>query len=287
MCLSRPAVRTSLVACLLAAAPGCSVALGGEEAQCETDADCEARGGDFAGSICVEGLCEEEPEPVDPKWGCIGKVEPPVAGQMVTLTSRFLDLVTNKAPVGATFRLCNKFDTLCDAPIGEPEMNADGDVTVTIPTDLEAYLEMQAPDYYPMLSFLDPEPQLFEQNPVVFAVPTAVAASLAMFAGVELDETRGILLARMVDCTLAPTAGASVALFPSDGATRFYTINNTVKADASKTDTSGNSGFINVEPGTPSVTGYVAPGGQAYGTVSTLVRAGHISAQLLKPTPTL
>lgn len=276
-----------LAAWFLAAAPGCSVALGSDDAQCEADADCEARGGDFTGSICVEGICEEKPEPEDPKWGCIGKVEPAVTEGMVTVTSRFLDLLKNEPPKDVTFKLCNKYDTPCDAPLGTPEMDAEGDVTVTIPWDLEAYLEMQGPSYYPLLSFLDNDVKVHEANPVVFAVPNVVVGGLASTAGVELDETKGILLVRMIDCTLQATAGAAVSIFPTEQETRFYTINNTVKADASKTDSSGNSGFVNVSPGAPQVTGMIAPNGKVYGTVSTLVRAGHMTAQILQPTPEL
>ncbi|MBK8252179.1 MAG: hypothetical protein IPK82_05870 [Polyangiaceae bacterium] len=262
---------------------GCTVITTTEEFQCEVDADCEARGGEFAGSICVENVCQAKP--VDPIWGCIGNVEPPVSGNMDTLKSTFLDLITNKPPANATFKLCNKYDAPCDAPLGTPTMEADGSVTVTIPSELEAYLQMEGPGYYPMLAFLDHDVQA--ENPVVYAVPDAIVGTLATNAGVEIDETKGIVLGRLANCTGAPASGASVAIFPSDQETRFYTINNTVKADATKTDSSGNSGFVNVTPGAPQLTGYVSPGGQAYGTVSTLVRAGHITAQIVKPTPEL
>jgi hypothetical protein len=167
-------------------------------------------------------------------------------------------------------------------------MDAEGDVTVTIPWDLEAYLEMQGPRLLP--AALVPRPRRegarAESGGVRRAERSWWAAS-RQTAGVELDETKGILLVRMIDCTLQPTAGAAVSIFPTEQETRFYTINNTVKADASKTDTSGNSGFVNVSPGAPQVTGTIAPNGKVYGTVSTLVRAGHMTAQILQPTPEL
>ncbi len=278
----RSVVCVPLIAWALAASTGCSVALATDDVQCTTDADCEARGGELLGTICVESVCQK-PEPVDPKWGCVGEVEPVPSGDMDTLTARFLDLITNKPAPGITVKLCNKFDAPCDAPIGTPVPDADGAVTVTIPSELEAYLEVQGPDYYPMLAFLDHVAQ--DENEVVFMIPTGVAAALAQTADVTIDDTKGLLLVRTTDCTWAPTEGASVSIFPTDQETRFYTINNTTTPDASETDTAGNAGFINVTPGTVSVSGTIGPMGKKFGQVSTLIRSGTITAQILRPTP--
>lgn len=268
----------------LVAGSGCSVGLGGlDEVQCKVDADCEARGGEFAGSVCVDDVCTAKE--VDPKWGCIGHVEPLQSGKSDTLTSTLLDLITNEPAQGLTVKLCNKYDTPCNAPLGTPKMAADGSVTVTIPSDVEAYLDVTGADYIPLLAFLDHSVQA--ENPVVYVIPTGVAGALAQNAGVVLDETKGILLLRTADCTGNATAGASVSIFPTDKETRFYTIQNAVTADAVKTDTAGNAGFVNVTPGTVTATGTIGPGGQQYGSVQTLVRAGTVTAQILRPTPSL
>ncbi len=269
---------SSLAAC------GCSVAVGGlDEVQCKTDADCEARGGEFAGSVCLDDVCTAKE--IDPKWGCIGNVEPLQSGGMDTLKSIFLDLITNEAAQGISVKLCNKYDTPCSAPLATPTPEADGSVTVTIPSDVEAYLEVTGPDYYPLIAFLDHDVQA--ENPVVFVIPSGVAAALADNAGVTIDDTKGILLLRTADCTGSATAGASVSIFPSDKETRFYTIQNSVTPDATKTDSAGNAGFVNVTPGTVTAHGTIGPGGQEYGAVQTLIRAGTVTAQILRPTPTL
>jgi hypothetical protein len=263
---------------------GCSVALGGlDEAQCKTDADCEARGGEFAGSVCLDGVCAAKE--VDPKWGCIGHVEPLQSGKMDTLKTIFLDLLTNEPAKGITVKLCNKYDTPCNAPLGMPTPAADGSVTVTIPSDVEAYLDVTGPDYIPSLAFLDHTVET--ENPIVYLIPSGVAGALAQNAGVVLDDTKAILLLRTADCTGKATAGASVAIFPTDKETRFYTIQNAVTADATKTDTAGNAGFVNVSPGTVTVTGTIGPGGPVYGSVQTLARAGTVTDQILRPTPSL
>ena len=282
MLLVRFVPRAALALSSLVVSAGCSVALDLDEVQCETDADCDARGGELEGTICVESVCRK-PEPEDPKWGCIGKVEPLASGEMNTLSSRLLDLITNQPATNITVKLCNKYDAPCEAPINTPVPDADGVVTVTIPSELEAYLDVQGPDYYPTIAFLDHVAQ--DKNEVVYIIPTGIVEALAVTADVTLDESKGILLGRMTDCTLAPTAGASVSVFPTDKETRFYTINNTATPDASQTDSAGNSGFINVSPGTVTMTGTVGPMGKTFGTVSTLIRSGTITAQILRPTP--
>lgn len=264
---------------------GCSLALGGgDEVQCKTDADCEARGGDFAGAVCLDDVCVEKPEEQDPKWGCVGNVEPPDTTGMNTLTTQLLDLISNDVPAGMTVKLCNKYDTPCSAPLDTPVPDQDGFVTVTLPAEVDAYLEVTAPDYFQTLAFLDHVVQ--SDNAVVLVVPTVAAQFIAKDAGVTIDPTKGIILARTADCTGGPTAGASVSLFPSDMETRFYTINSSVTPDAVQTDTAGNAGFVNVTPGSVTVIGTIGPDGKEYGRVQTLVRANAITAQIVRPTPT-
>lgn len=291
----------------------CSVALATDDVQCSVDADCDARGGELAGTVCqanvcvkkATGECEADADcqakgagheddacvehvcqaPEDPKWGCIGKVEPLPSGKMYTITTKLLDLISNQPATGITIKLCNKYDAPCATPISMPTMGADGGVTVTVPGELETYLDIQGGQYYPTLAFNDHVAQ--PKNEVVLLVPKSAAASLATTAGVTIDETKGIILARTTDCTLAPTGGASVTIFPTNQETRFYTINSTTNPNATQTDSAGNSGFVNVTPGTVTLTGTVGPMGKVYGKVSVLVRAGSISAQILRPTPTL
>ncbi|MFO0586961.1 MAG: hypothetical protein U0441_05455 [Polyangiaceae bacterium] len=266
------------------ASSGCSVALGDlDEVQCKTDEDCTARGGEFADSVCKDGLCTEKP--VDPKWGCIGHVPAPTAGHTDTLTVKLTDLINPAPPTNLTLRLCNKYDVTCAAPLGTPKMDADGNVTVMLPSDIEAYLEITSPDYESTIAFLDHTVQ--NDNSSVQLVPAGLAKTLAQNAGVQVDDTKGIVLLRTADCTGGATAGASVTLFPSDMETRFYTIQNAVTADATQTDLAGNAGFVNVTPGTVTITGTVGPSGPEYGSVKTLIRAAWMTYQIVPPTPTL
>lgn len=293
----------------------CSLAVATDDVQCSTDADCEARGSSFAGTVCeasvcvkkATGECETDADcrakgagheedvctnhvcetPEDPKWGCVGKVEPLPAGKVYTIKSTILDLITNQPPPGVTVKLCNKYDVPCATPLplASNLLAADGSVTVDLPSDVEAYLEVTGGDYYPMLLVLDHVAEV--NNPVTYAVPNGTVQSLATSTGVALDPAKGIVLIRTTDCTLDPTAGASVTIFPNSGETRFYTVSSTTNPNATQTDSAGNAGFVNVTPGTIQITGTIGPMGAPFGKISTLVRGGFMTAQILRPSPSL
>lgn len=265
----------------------CSLALHTDGEQCATDADCAARGVDFADTECQAHVCVEKQqvEPIDLEWGCIGKVEPVAPGTMIDIELQLLDIITQAPPAGLTIKLCNRYDTPCAAPIKNATMDAEGWVKVTLPSAVEAYLDVTGAGYMPSIVMLDPVAT--SKNPEHLLVSTAIAESLATTAGVALDPAAAIVNVFMTDCTLAATAGASVTIFPSSTETRFYIISSTTNPNGSQTDSSGNAGFVNVAPGTPTVTGTVGPQGEVFGELSTLSRAGYLTYQILRPTPTL
>ncbi len=117
--------RAALAAVFLAST-GCSVVLKADAEQCETDADCAARGAEFAGTVCLERVCEAKVEVVDPKWGCLGNVAPLMGGSMVTVAVKLLDLVSSAPLKQVTARLCSKYDPLCSSPLGTSEIGALG-----------------------------------------------------------------------------------------------------------------------------------------------------------------
>ncbi len=286
MILPRPLAWSALAISLFACA-GCSLALDVAEAQCSTDADCEGRGADFAGTICLDQTCQTKPAPVDPKWGCVGKVEPPKAGGMDTIKLQMLDLISNKPAKGLSIKLCNKYDPMCAAPIGMPVPDEMGWVSSTVPSDVETYLEVISVDdsYMPALVFMDHVAA--HKNTDIQLVPPDIAKGLGTTAGVTIDPATGIVLVRTADCTDERSAGVSTTIFPSDKETRFYVINSSVSPNATKTDSAGNAGFVNVAPGNPEIAGTLGPDGMGIGKVTTLIRAGFMTFQVLRPTATL
>jgi hypothetical protein len=264
---------------------GCSLAFKTDAEQCVSDADCTARGGEFAGTICKASVCVEPPEagpPPDPKWGCIGSIEPLEPGKMDTLGTQVVDLLSGQVPQGISLKLCNKYDPACASPLGTPALSADGHISVTVPSDMEVYVEITGGKYIPTLLFLDHRAEA--TNPQELLVPMDTVTALADQVGVPYDVSKGILLVRTTDCTLKATGGASISIFPAGTATRFYTIDNLPTPNASQTDSQGNAGYLNVAPGNPTVTGTVGAGGKTYGELTTLIRAGYMTALIVPPT---
>jgi hypothetical protein len=274
--------RAALAAAFLASS-GCSVILETDAEQCEADADCTARGGEFAGSVCLEHVCQTKVVEVDPKWGCLGHVEPPVGGSMVTVGVKLLDLVSSTPLTNVTAKLCSKYDPSCSSPLGAPEIAADGMLSATVASNFQGYFDVQAPGYIPSLVFLDVVATAF--NPEILMLPPGLTDTLASGAGVAVDPMAGFVLGATVDCTLKVSAGVSVSISPSAKETGFYVIASGVSPGATATDSTGNAGFANVAPGTPTFTTTRGPGGEKIGEVTTLVRAGSVTYLIMPPTP--
>jgi hypothetical protein len=281
MAAFRSSLAPAALAAVFLASTGCSVVLKTDAEQCEVDADCAARGAEFADTVCLERVCQAK---VDPKWGCLGHVEPPKSGSMVTVKIRLIDLVSSNPAKDVTIKLCSKYDPSCNSPLGAPEVDADGFVSATVASDFQGYFDVQSADYLPALAFLDTT--VTASNPEVQLVPPGAAGGLAAGAGVTLDSMAGLVLSRTVDCQAKATSGVSVSIFPSEKETGFYVIASGISPGATVTDSSGNAGFVNVAPGTPTLTATRGQGGAEIGKVTTLVRAGAVTYQIVPPTPT-
>jgi hypothetical protein len=273
--IARAALAAGFLACM-----GCSVIVKTDAEQCEADADCGARGAEFAGTVCLEHVCQAKP---DPKWGCIGHIDPPKGGAMIDVAVQLVDLVSGSPVKGAAVKLCSKYDPPCNSPLGMPEVGADGFVSAKVARDFQGYFDVQLAGYLPSMVFLDAA--VTASNPVVQLVTPSVVDTLASGVGVTRDPAAGIVLSRTVDCQLTASAGVSISIFPSAKETAFYLIASGVSPGATATDRSGDSGFINVAPGTPTVSATRGQGGELIGKVTTLVRAGTVTYQLLPPTP--
>jgi hypothetical protein len=250
--------------------------------ECAADADCTARGAQFANTACVANVCEAK---VDPKWGCIGHVEPRMSGSMVTVKLQILDIISLQPPKNLTIKLCNKLDPQCAAQLGPNRVaDAEGVVTVDVDSNFQGYLDVVGADYFPALVFIDP---VFDAlNGDIQLITKGSANGLAVQAKVALDPATGLLAARTVDCESKRTAGVSVSIFPSDKETGYYFLGGGLSLSASATDSSGNSGFVNIAAGTPTLTATRGPNGQEIGKVSTIIRAGAITYQIVGPTST-
>ncbi len=276
---------------LLLAAEGCSVVLQPGEAQCETTADCEARG--FAGSICTANVCEKA-QVIDPVWGCLGNVVEPVPDptKKVTLSVN-LTFAADKSPVaGATVDVCEKLDLGCtgtnpDTPKGLKSA-ADGLISFKVAQGFDGFIRVTSDQTV--------DSRIFVGRPII--TPPAVKSVrllspndfslLVSFAKETVDPTRGSSILLAVDCQGLAAGGARFESPSVDTKSReFYLINQapTTPPAATQTDVDGFGGFFNMPVGSAVARSIRAADDAHIGESSFHVLANTISYVQIAPTP--
>ncbi|MFT3769447.1 MAG: hypothetical protein QM820_28755 [Minicystis sp.] len=261
---------------------GCSFVARTDAQQCSKDADCTARGPDFANDVCVASLCQPM---ADPTWACVGHVPNPSDEAMFTAQYQLIDVVSQAPVTNATVKLCNKLDPLCSMPLQMLPLSGSGAVSVTVAEKFSGYLDITAKDYLPTLYFIDTS--VADDVINVTLLSPSIQASLNSSIGVEADPAAGSVNISMRDCTGERAAGVHFDIAPSNGEIGYYAIASAISRTATKTDSTGNGGYINVEAGTATLTATLASDGRRLGELTTLSRAGAITFQTLRPTPFL
>jgi len=152
----------------------CSVLFVSSDKQCATDADCHARGSEFASARCsARGMClvvDEFDAGPETEGGTDASADPFACGKVaaprpdpatqVDLSLRFIDNSAGGPPKDAVTRLCSSSDPQCTSPrvlVGEPSdagagfvvPNAAGIVSAKVELGFEGYFELQAPGFPP------------------------------------------------------------------------------------------------------------------------------------------
>ena len=279
-----------VAAAALFGASGCSLAFPVGDVQCQTDADCTARGAAFAGSVCSDEVCV--PGNVEPSgpWGCLGDVKWPSAGSgTVQLSVHVIDVLTSGPPVGLVARVCSKLDTDCASPLPAPTtIDADGLLTAELNAGFDGYIELTGPTITPALFFVT-QP-VFVDTVVPSTIPVVSPegfGGIAQAIGTTLDLVNsGHVYALSSDCEDEPASGVRFDLDKEGAATTgYYMINNAPVGTATATDSAGAGGFLNVPPGFVKITGFVSATGARVGDSSLVIRAGAVSYPRVVPTP--
>ncbi len=273
----------------------CTFVLNPSEAQCETDADCEARG--FDGSSCVDQLCTDGAGGgggADPIWGCLGNVvEPePDTSQTLEFTFRLAFAVDGAPLTTGTVDVCDKLDVDCtgtspDFPKGlTPDAN--GDVTVTVREGFDGFVRVEDMDIVPSRIYVGrPVVEPPKVKEVQLLRPNEYAA-LAGIAQGEVDDTRGTAILYGVDCSGEAAGSVSFEVPHADGESiEFYLINQapTIPPNAESTDADGFGGFFNLPPALAVARAIRAEDQAFVGESSFQVLAGTISYVQIAPTP--
>ncbi|APR86588.1 Hypothetical protein A7982_11937 [Minicystis rosea] len=207
----------------------------------------------------------------------------PSADKTFTAQYRLIDVVSQKPVTDATVKLCNKLDPPCSAPLQTIPVSGAGTVSVTVAENFSGYLDITTASYLPTLYFIDTA--VTDEVTTVTLLSPAVQASLNSSIGVEADPAAGGVNISMHDCTGARAAGVHFDIAPKNEEVGYYAIASAVSRTATKTDNSGNGGYINVTAGSATLTATLAKDGTRLAELTTLSRAGAITFQSLRPNP--
>ncbi len=267
----------------------CSVILAPDQAQCEQDADCAARGFP-AGAACTANVCVK---PVDPVWGCLGNVVEPVPDptKKVTLSEQLTD--TSQAPVTvATVDVCAKLDVDCtstdpDYPKGLMP-DADGNVTFQVIQGFDGFMRITATGYMDSRVFVG---RPIVAQPSVKSVRLLEVSEYSILAGAAKqvpNPMRGTAILYAVDCSGNAAAGVSFTSPDTDSSSQpFYLVNQfpTTPPTATATDVDGFGGIFNMPTGSSVATSLRASDQAFIGQSSFDVLANTISYVQISPTP--
>jgi hypothetical protein len=233
-------------------------------------------------------------------WSCVGHLswpEPTPNGS--TFTVDVLDLISYQGLSGVDVSACYAADPGCSAPSGHGVTDAGVAMFPVAPAlvghGLEAnnYLQLTLPGTVPALFYWGfPVSQPSE----TFGDAVGTQAEWAQFFGrgdqtVTWDTSRGIVVFNAPDCTnYGSSVGVQVALEPTDPLIRkFYGSPPSFAA----TETNGTGlrpylgfgGFVNVPPGTVSLTATPRAIGKVSSQATVYVRQGTVTFVILHPTP--
>jgi hypothetical protein len=260
---------------------GCSLVLDAEGQQCNTTADCTARGPAFQGGICQSKVCV-----ADPAWACLedsttsDKPSNSTVAVQVPLVS-----VLNQAPIqGVSAQLYRKIDVASANPLGsEVVSGSDGMLSLNVEQGFDGFIKLTHPDLGTSLYFFNPPVTRPETTPPVrLASPTMVGALLQQ-VGKSYDSSLGIVVLTAQDCTGRSAAGVSYkSLTVGPTPQVFYSVEGLPTVNVSATDKSGYGGLIGLAPGTVAISGSTENFGPI-GKLSLFVKAGVVSYSRMVP----
>jgi hypothetical protein len=276
------------VLCIVGSSAACSVGLA-TDPQCDTNADCTARGEEFTGSVCENHSCLRRAEPLDPRWSCVGHVKwPPKQPKQVTFVVEVVELLSLKPPKGLVVKPCAKLDVTCSAPVGPVvSPGTDGKVTLTVESGFDGYFDIQSDETMPSFLYLVEPLADSRVHPLQVQVLTpGTFALLSLTAGFVANPARGTLVFQAWDCDTIQAPGVSFAIDVTDPDVKlFYLSKGLPTLTKHVTDETGSGGFVNLPEGIVEMTETLADGGAVVGTAAVQVRAGAVTYVDISPTP--
>ena len=329
-----------------AATAACSLVLKAEGQQCNTDDDCAARGASFAGTRCVQQVCVGDNSAggsvggagtagaggaggpggtagsganTEPRWACLGKVPPPVAGAEPVDVAVAVQDDASTPVTNLVGRVCTNLDINCLSPYKEGLVaDAGGIFRFQVPPTFVGYLELEDGRFkdggaggasgaagtggaagnppnklVPVLVVID---ALTNNVPVANEPITMVSYGLvdvlASIFAQKFDPTRATTLVAIYDCDGRRASDVSLEVDPASAfpeTTVFYTIGpppGVPDPTVAFTDVNGTGGVLNMKPKVNAVVvARTFQGGQRLGSITFPTRAGWMSNSNIQPSP--
>jgi hypothetical protein len=274
----------------------CSLTVDASRAQCNTDSECNTGPAALAGGFCNAALCDVKPE-----WSCLNgasgadsaEVVASGSGRDVEVRLPAVDLVDQTELSALPAKLCRKLDLSCDAPVRELVSDEDGVFSLTLDAAFDGYLQLEGPTVVPTLYFFSPALNVVGRLPTLTLMKPAMLESLMAEMDATLSTERGVAILTAQNCMGSFSAGVAYDTADADPETiEFYATDGLPSLRATRTDTSGFGGFLNLPAGPVSVTGTLAESSLPLASVSVLIRSGFITyghivpgASPVSPTP--
>jgi hypothetical protein len=290
----------------------CSMSVDADRPQCASNADCAARGAAFAGSVCVNSLCQADSSLIScvrdedcaaqpgsvcvssfcqSPWGCLDTRRPPgKPGEAPTggpwqVKVIAQDMVTRKLLAKVDVKLCRKLEPNCNNPVGTSQTDDNGETTFEVAADFAAgWVWLTRDDLMPASYFFHPPIDRNGTVTVNLATPTVVNLLITEGLKKTFMPERGLVLLSTENCLGQAAAGVALEAASEDASiTRWYSVGEFPNILATATDAQGFGGFINVPAEPLEVTGRLEANGRKVGTVGLNIKAGAISESRMVP----
>jgi hypothetical protein len=274
-------LQPSITVLVAAALAGCTLIVDADTPQCESNADCVARGPGFADAVCERRACVAPAPAAADTLIC----KAPSSNGLATVNYSFaIQLATSGSGAAMSFRVqaCQQLDVDCQSPVAGPfEVAAGSPYAFPLPQGFFGFFQITGDGALPALYFV-PRPVVADTigwSPTV--ISKEVLAQLAAAAGTSLDPASGVVIASIRDCDGTPIEGATVTASEKQ-VLRYYIVNNLPVLSATETSAQGAVGFASVPASTIALNG-VSRSGQAFAPVSVRVKSGSLSLVEIRP----
>lgn len=281
---------------------GCQIFVPTDAVQCKTDPDCNARGGDFTSTVCVDQLCVAAGD------RCLGKVPDAIEDRSKPLHSRlrFANL-GGTGLAGVPVLVCAGLDEACNSPVGAPVVtDADGYAFLTVWKNFRGTFQVKNPppvpkdpnnpdDQYFKLKIhalgafeTDDKPDRVISPDASVRLLTRSIFELQLGKATAIDPKAGQVIAMAANCDVKARAGVRVTLKDARSGAPilfYFTDDGLASTTATETATKGLFGIANVPEGPIVLEADIPSTGKKLGRVELWVNKDTISNFSLGPTP--